>query len=584
MTRFIHVGSAICNSTLGYFHYLMKMIYSKNYWFFIASIILFSIVSCEKNKPDPNLANLDLLRGELQLCGNGEFGEVSFSESCSYETRETFNLAISLLHSFEYVEAEKAFVQVIDKDPDCAMAYWGVAMSIYHGLWAPPEQAVLEKGVKLLALADALPKTEKAAQYIAAISAFYTNWETVDNQTRKVAYAQKMKEMFEENWDDTEVAVFYALALRASAVPTDQSYSKQKEAGKILEELFQKEPNHPGIAHYIIHSYDYPELAELGLSTARRYANIAPNSAHAQHMPSHIFTRLGLWDESITTNLNSVSSAVCYAESIAPDSHWDEEVHAMGYLVYAYLQQGNNKLASEQFTYLKSFKEVFSPNFKIAYTAAAMPARIAVENKNWEEAASLELPQIADLNWDGYPWQKSLLHFAKALGNIHSNKLDVAEDELELLRSFESELTALNDKYKANQVAIQIKTVEAWIQLKKGNNEEAIALMSTASEMESLTAKHPVTPGEILPADELLGDLLLSLDKSEEALLVYELNLERRPNRFNGIYGAAIAARETGDIHKAIEHFKTLLILTENIDSDRQEITEAKVFLENNAI
>jgi len=560
------------------------MTHSKSLYILISATLFIFLHSCKDNAPKPNLANLELLRGDLQLCGDGQFGDVSFSESCSFETRETFNLAISLLHSFEYIEAEKAFVHVIDTDPDCAMAYWGVAMSIYHGLWAPPEKSVLEKGIKLLAVAEKLPKSEKAAQYLEAIGAFYKDWETVDNQTRKLAYAEKMKEMYEENTDDTEVAVFYALALRASAIPTDKTYSKQREAGKILDDLFQKEPNHPGIAHYIIHSYDYPELAELGLSTARRYADIAPNSAHAQHMPSHIFTRLGLWEESINTNINSAASATCYAESIAPGAHWDEEVHAMGYLVYAYLQTGNNKQANEQYNYLKSFKKIFPPNFKIAYTAAAIPSRIAVENKNWEEAATIELPQIAELDWRQFPWQKSLLHFARALGNIHIDNLESAEKELDLLRSFEKELVTLNDAYKANQVAIQIKTIEAWLQLKKGNREEALALMTTASEMESMTSKHPVTPGEILPADELLADMLLTLNKPLKALAAYEINLERRPNRFNGIYGAAVAAKQSGDLEKATRYFEALLKLTENTGSDRQEIAAAKTFLNKNTI
>lgn len=558
------------------------MKYLKNILILVSLIL--SLTACKKEKLKPNLAGLDLLRGELLLCGNGEFGEVSFSESCSYETRETFNLAISLLHSFEYIEAEKAFVKVIDKDPECAMSYWGVAMSIYHGLWAPPEQSVLEKGTKLLAVAKKLPKSKKAEQYIEAIGAFYKDWETVDNQTRKEAYAQKMQDMYQENKADTEVAIFYALALRASAVPSDKTYSKQREAGKILENLFKKEPNHPGIAHYIIHSYDYPELAELGLSTARRYADIAPNSAHAQHMPSHIFTRLGLWDESINTNLNSAASAICYAESIAPGAHWDEEVHAMGYLVYAYLQTGNNKLAYEQYDYLKTFKEIFPPNFKIAYTAAAIPARLAVENKNWKEAANIVLPQELEINWDKFPWQASLLHFAKALGNIHINNLESAQNELDLLRSFEHELITLEDAYKANQVAIQIRTIEAWMQLKKGNNGEAVSLMTTAADMESKTSKHPVTPGEILPADELLADMLLALNKPQEALTAYEVNLDRRPNRFNGIYGAAMAAKQSGDMEKATLYFESLLKQAENVDSDRPEIKEAKDFLKKNII
>ncbi|MCL6273292.1 hypothetical protein M3P19_04685 [Muricauda sp. 2012CJ35-5] len=547
-------------------------------------ISLLLISSCKKKQSAPNLASLDLKRGELLLCGNGEFGEVSFSESCSYETRGTFNLAISLLHSFEYIESEKAFVEVIDKDPTCAMAYWGVAMSIYHGLWAPPEQSVLEKGIKLLSVAKELPKSKKAQQYLDAIGAFYKDWETIDNQTRKQRYAQKMKLMYEAYPDDSEVAIFYALALRASALPSDKTYAIQRDAGKILEQLFVKEPNHPGIAHYIIHSYDYPELAELGLNTARRYADIAPNSAHAQHMPSHIFTRLGLWKESINTNLNSAESAICYAESIAPGAHWDEEVHAMGYLVYAYLQTSDNSSAIAQFNYLKSFEKIFPPNFKIAYTAAAIPSRIAVENKNWKEAAKIELPEIPELEWQEFPWQKALLHFSRALGNIHINELETAQEELNLLRSFEKELMTLNDSYKANQVAIQIKTIEAWIQLKEGNNEEALLLMTSAADMESKTSKHPVTPGEILPADELLGDMLLALNKPSEAMEVYELNLEKRPNRFNGLYGAAASAKQLGDIKKAKYYFEILLNQTKDINSDRKEILEAKEFLKQHTI
>ena len=552
--------------------------------FAVGLFMLSFFLGCKNNNQNIDLASLNLLRGNLQLCGNGQFGDVNFSESCSYETRETFNLAISLLHSFEYIEAEKAFVQVIDVNPDCAMAYWGVAMSIYHGLWAPPEQAVLEKGVKLLAIADKLPKSKKASEYINAIGTFYENWETIDNQTRKELYAQKMEEMFNDYMDDAEVAIFYALALRASAVPTDKSYAKQRTAGKILEGLFKKEPNHPGIAHYIIHSYDYPELAELGLSTARRYADIAPNSAHAQHMPSHIFTRLGLWNESISTNINSAASAVCYAQSIALDAHWDEEVHAMGYLVYAYLQTGENEKANEQYAYLKSFENIFPPNFKIAYSAAAIPARIAVENKNWEEATVLKLPKITGLEWEKFPWQQSLLHFAKALGAIHINNLIDAEKELSLLKSFKDELINLDDAYKANQVAIQIVTIEAWLKLENGELEEALRLMRNAVEMESLTSKHPVTPGEILPADELLADMLLKSNRPIEALDAYELNLKRRPNRFNGIYGAAIAAKHSKNKEKAIFYFEALLNLTKNAQTDRPEVFEAKVFLQQNKV
>ncbi len=542
-------------------------------------ILVLLFLGCKDHKSKADLASLNLLRGDLQLCGNGQFGDVSFSESCTYETRDTFNLAIALLHSFEYTEAEKAFVQVIDQDPECAMAYWGVAMSIYHGLWAPPPNTVLEKGSKLLEMAQKLPKSKKAEQYLDAIGAFYEDWETVDNQTRKERYAKKMGEMYNANSDDTEVAVFYALALRASAVPTDKTYKIQREAGQILEALFEKEPNHPGIAHYIIHSYDYPELAELGLNTARRYAEIAPNSAHAQHMPSHIFTRLGLWQESINTNINSASSATCYAESIAPGAHWDEEVHAMGYLVYSYLQTGNNENALEQYNYLKSFEEVFPPNFKIAYTAAAIPARIAIENKNWEEAAAIELPKNLGLAWESFPWEKSILHFTRAMGAIHTKDLNAAKNELNTLKSFQNELIQMSDAYKANQVGIQIKMTEGWLALANGNKEEALASMKMAVEMESKTSKHPVTPGEVVPADELYADMLLTMNKPQQALDAYELNLQRRPNRFNGIYGAAIAAKQSGNQEKANHYFNQLIELTKDSNSKRPEIVEANKFI-----
>ncbi|MBD0778982.1 hypothetical protein HPE56_14370 [Maribacter sp. ANRC-HE7] len=543
-------------------------------------LVLCFILGC-KNKSAPDLASLDLIRGDLQLCGNGEFGDVSFSESCSYETKATFNLAIALLHSFEYIEAEKAFVQVIDQDPECAMAYWGVAMSIYHGLWAPPPNEILIKGSRLLNVAKKLSKSTKAEQYLAAIGAFYEDWETVDNQTRKNRYAQKMKEMYQANPDDTEIAVFYALALRASAVPTDKTYKIQREAGKILEVLFEKEPNHPGIAHYIIHSYDYPELAELGLQTARRYAEIAPNSAHAQHMPSHIFTRLGLWEESIHTNIKSAASAVCYAESTAPGSHWEGEVHAMGYLVYSYLQIGDNTNAQELYTYLKSFKEVFPVNLSIAYTATAIPARIAMENKNWEAAATLELPKNLGLHWESFPWQKANLHFTRAMGAIHTEDLKAAEIELNTLRSFQEALIALDEGYKANKVRIQIKMAEAWLAFANGNEEEAISSMEMAVAMEGKTSKHPVTPGEIVPADELLGDLYLALNKPIEALTAYELNLKIHPNRFNGVYGAAVAAKQCGNQKKATYYFKQLIEMTKNSNSDRPELEEALKFIQS---
>ncbi len=547
-------------------------------------LLLLFILGCKDKTPkqNPALANLDLKRGELLLCSAEQFGEVSFSLDCNYEVRENFDLAISLLHSFEYDEAEKAFVKVIDADPECAMAYWGVAMSIYHELWAPPGPKELKKGTVLLEIAESLPKSERAELYLDAIKVFYKDWENVDHKTRELLYEKKMEQIYKTQKDDTESAIFYALAITSAADPNDKTYSNQKKAGTILQKLFKEKPNHPGIAHYIIHTYDYPEIAETALSTARRYAEIAPASAHAQHMPSHIFTRLGLWQESIDTNINSASSAVCYAESANPDANWAQEIHAMDYLVYAYLQQGNNKEVDEQNEYLRSMKKIFPLNdFAVAYTANAIPARIALENRQWAKAAKLERPNI-EFDWNKFPWSKSILHFARAIGSARSGDIASAEHELEIIQDFHVELLEMNSAeatYKAGQVLIEIKTTEAWIHLAKGNTNKALELMKLAAKLESETSKHPVTPGEVLPADELLGDMLLELDQPEEALEAYEVNLKGHPGRFNGIYGAAIAAKKSDNKEKTILYFNQLIELTKNSNSDRPEISEAKSYI-----
>jgi len=552
-------------------------------FFLLLFVLLASACKDKTPQPNPALASIDLLRGDILLCGTPQFGDVSFALECKYDVRETFDLAISLLHSFEYNEAEKAFVKVLDADPECAMAYWGIAMSIYHELWAPPGPKELKKGTQLLNIAKSLPKSERAERYIDAINVFYNDWEDTDHRTRELLYEKKMEQMYNSQSDDIEAAIFYALAITSAADPNDHTYSNQKKAGDILQQLFKEQPNHPGIAHYIIHTYDYPEIAETALSTARRYAEIAPASAHAQHMPSHIFTRLGLWEESVSTNINSVESAVCYAESVNPDANWSQEIHAMDYLVYAYLQQGKNEQVDKQNAYLKSMKKIFPlDHFAVAYTANAIPARIALENRQWEKAAQLQLPTL-ELNWDNFPWEKSILHFARALGSARSGDIVSAENELKILQGFHKELLEMNTaeaNYKAGQVRIEIKTTEAWINLAKGNNDEALTLMTLAAKLESETSKHPVTPGEVLPADELLGDLLLALNKPEDALNAYETNLKGHPNRFNGIYGAAIAARDIGNTEKASLYFSQLIELTKDSNSNRFELAEAIAYID----
>ncbi len=549
-------------------------------YFVLIILFLFLFVGCKNKTPNPALATIDLKRGALLLCSTESFGEVDFSLSCSYETREIFDLALSLLHSFEYAEAEKAFVQVIDMDPDCAMAYWGVSMSIFHSLWMQADLGYLEKGKQLLKIANTLPKSDLEKDYLDAISVFYEDWESTDQRTRQRLYEQKMANLYNKHKGDTEAAVFYALAIRAAADPKDKTYARQKKSGKILEDLFVEKPNHPGIAHYIIHNYDYPELASKALATARRYAEIAPASAHAQHMPSHIFTRLGLWQESIKTNINSASSATCYAESVNPNATWAQEVHAVDYLVYAYLQEGDNASARKLALEMSEVHEVFpKDHFAATYALTAIPVRMALENKAWEKASKLEFPSI-NFPWQELPWETALLHFGKALGFARTNNAVAAEKELKILETLHQNLIDAKEAYKAAQVNVQVHAAKAWVSLAKGEQATALLWMRKAADLESKTSKHPVTPGEVVPADELLGDMLLELNKPKEALTAYEVNLKGHPNRFNGLYGAAIAAKETGNKEKATQYFKQLLALTKKIDSSRPEIKEAKKYMQ----
>ena len=547
---------------------------------FVCVLSLFFGIACQINKPEPisELDSVDLLRGEPVLCGGDQFGKVSFYFTCKNSLRKSFNTAVSLLHSFEYDEAEKAFAKVIDGDPNCAMAYWGAAMSIINHPKFGPTSDGFEKGRKILGAAKNLHKSTREQEYFDAVNAYYQNdWIETSHLERARKMEQKVEEIYSNYQDDTEAAIFYALSLFATADVTDKTYSVQKKAGKILESLFPDQPNHPGIAHYIIHHYDNPDLAKLALPTARKYADIAPGSSHAQHMPSHIFTRLGLWDESIQSNINSAESARCYAIETEMDGNWHYEIHALDYLVYAYLQKGDNAQANELYEYWQTIDNEHLEG-KSPYNFGAIPARMFVENKQWEPASKLSLHK-SNHPWDQHPWESAILHFTRALGSARTGDISSTERELSILNSLHQQLVDKKDKYRANQVKIQVTASEAWMHFARGNHPKAVALMREAVDLEEKTGKHPVTPGEIVPAPELLGDMLLELNKPEEALDAYELNLQGHPNRFNGIYGAAVAAKEVGDKAKAKMYFESLLKLVESSNSNRREIEEAKSFL-----
>lgn len=521
-------------------------------------------------------AGLNLKHGDIVACGppEKEFGTVQFTSICPEKTQKNFNLGIALLHSFEYDEAEKAFAKVIDADPSCAMGYWGVAMCNYHQVWpSPPLDEEMQKGAKAIAIAQSLrPATGIAADYINAITLFYKDWTHTTHKARGLDYEKAMEEMYKKYPGDKEVSIFYALALVAVADPADKTYSNQLKAGKILEAFYPGQPNHPGIVHYIIHSYDSPPLAHLALDAARKYAAIAPSSAHAQHMPSHIFTRLGLWDEAIQSNTAAAASAKCYAENTGLAGHWDEELHAIDYLVYAYLQKGENRKAKEQVDYLAGFNNVSPVNFKVLYAFAASPARYYLENKMWKEAAVMEMQK--GFPWAKFPWQKAIIHFTRLLGHANTGNAALAKKELDTMRQLYDTIVAQKDMYKAGQVQIQIKTGEAWISYAEGNVEAALHQMTEAVSMEDKTEKAPVTPGEVLPAKQLLADMLMNAGDFKAALVAYEEDLAKHPNRFNSLYGAAKASEKITEKAKAEKYYRQLLLIAGN--STRPEIREAK--------
>jgi tetratricopeptide (TPR) repeat protein len=549
--------------------------------FFI--LFLSPLISCREKHKTPSkesINEMDLKRGAVIACGfpDKKLGSVAFEMSCSGET-EDFNLAMELLHSFEYDEAEKVFAKIIDKEPDCAMAYWGVAMSNFHPLWAPPSEPELKKGTQAIKIAQAITKKSKREEaYINAIAAFYDDWDKIDHYSRCLRFEKAMEKLRTEYSTDKEAAIFYALALDAAAAPTDSSLDRQKKAGEILNALYPAEPDHPGIIHYIIHTYDYPQLAQMALPAARKYASVAPSSAHALHMPSHIFTRLGLWDECIQSNLASVASGRCYAEAAGIKGHWDEELHGMDYLMYAYLQKGENQLAKQQWDYLNEINAVYPINFKVAYAFAAIPSRYVLENKSWKEAANLQM-HYSNFPWKDFQWQEAIVHFARLIGFVHIGNRDAAKAELKELNLIHDRLVEQKDTYKAGQVQIQIGTSEAWLRFKEGMNKEALMLMNQAADAEDKTVKHPVTPCEVIPARELLGDLLLQMNKPGEALEAYEMDLKKHPNRFNGLYGAGLAAERAGDPQKAGMYYRQLLSMVNPAGSARPELIPAKQFL-----
>ncbi|PYO55950.1 MAG: hypothetical protein DMD83_16995 [Candidatus Rokuibacteriota bacterium] len=481
----------------------------------------------------------------------------------------SFDRAVALLHSFWYGAAVKAFSELGSNDPGCAMAHWGVAMSLWYPLWEPPSAAVLKQGGEAVQKAKAIGgKTDRERDYIGAIETFYRDADKLDHRTRALAYEAAMERVYTKYPDDREAAIFYALALDATQLPTDKTYANALKAGQILEKVFAEQPNHPGVAHYIIHSYDYPPLSARALDAARRYAKIAPSAPHALHMPSHIFTRRGLWEESIQSNASAAAAAKSDADA-------QGQLHAMDYMVYAHLQLAQDGKAWRVVEETVTFGKIERETAATAYAQASIPARYVLELRRWSQAAALPVLSRPER----YTHAEGITHFARALGAARTGDIAAARREVERLQALRDTLVQAKQGYWADQVEVQRRAAAGWLAWAEGQPEEAVALMRRAADLEDSTEKHPVTPAAVLPARELLGDLLAELNQPALAVREYEASLQREPNRFNGLYGAARTAELSGDLTKAKAFYAKVVELGSQADTGRPELAAARAFL-----
>jgi tetratricopeptide (TPR) repeat protein len=475
-------------------------------------------------------------------------GHVHFPSSCRADLQPAFERGVALLHSFAYAEAAQAFAAVAAEDPACAMAQWGIAMSNYHVIWGPPTPAEFASGKAAADKATALASrvTPRERDYVAAIAAYYQG-DGVPHPTRVVAFEKAQAQVAERYPDDHEAAILHALALLGVAYnsPPDKTYARQKQAAEILNRLLPLEPDHPGIAHYMIHSFDYPELAELALPAARAYSKIAPSAPHALHMPSHIFTRLGMWKESIESNLASAQVAQAWVARTHPGATAFDALHAMDYLEYAYLQTGQDDRARALVDSVALVTRFDVPSFAAGYALAAIPARYALERRAWKEAAALTV-RPSSYPWGDYRYAEAIVHFARAVGAARSGEMASARAAIDSLTVIHKELQGRKGFDWATQVEIQRRAAAAWLARAQRHDDDALALMRSAAALEDSTDKHPVTPGAVLPAREQLGDLLLEVGKPDQALREYQASLRTAPARFNSYLGASRAAALAG--------------------------------------
>ena len=500
--------------------------------------------------------------------GGGEgIGRVAFPTSCAGEAQAHWERGVAMLHSFWFQEAERTFQQAAAADPSCPMPHWGIAMTLLGNPFTgvSPSPAALDRALASARRADSLARTPREQAYARAALALYEAHDTRPHRARMQAHEEAMRAVHAAHPDDAEAAIFLARAMIANAPPTDLSYTRQLEAAALLEPLFRDRPEHPGLAHYTIHAFDAPPIAARALDAARRYADIAPDAPHALHMPSHIFTRLGHWDESIETNRRSAAAE--------PDSN--AAVHPMDYLVYAYLQQGRDAEARRVVDRAVQNSDRFYGGI-IGYNFAAMPARLALERGAWADAARLRVAP----NAPGYV--RAVTHFARAVGAARAGAAGNAAEDADALAALADSLGAAGEAYWATVVRAQATAAEAWIAHAAGETEDALRLAAEAAALEETVEKHPVTPGPLLPARELLGDLLMEAGRPADALAAYRATLTREPNRARTLHGAARAAAAAGDRDAAADYYRQLLALMDRADPDRPEPSAARAYLARN--
>jgi tetratricopeptide (TPR) repeat protein len=503
-----------------------------------------------------------------------DLGRVHFETSCTPQAQEKFDRGLAMVHSFFYPDSVQAFTEAAAADPQCAIAYWGIAISSRpNPLILPLTTAVLKNGLEAVEKGKTIgAKTERERDWLAAIELYYRDYDKVDQTTRGLSYEKEMERLAQKYPDDPEAAAFYALALNETALPSDKTYAKQLKAGAILEKIAATLPEHPGVLHYLIHTYDYPPLAKRGLDAANKYAGVAPAAQHAQHMPAHTYSMIGLWAQSVASNTKSRAIAQQQAARLWPGATHPGEPHHLDFMVYALLQMGQEGRAKQLRDDSIAVKKL-GFEYLPSYTAlAAVPARFALERQAWKEAAVLE-PRGSQ-----FAQAESITYFARAIGSARSGDLAAADREVDKLKELRAALDRANQSYWAEQVEIQMLAASAWIAHAKGEKEEALKFMRAAADVEDKSEKHIAMENRLYPTRELLGDLLLEQQQPGPALTEYETSLESTPNRLRGLYGAAKAAEAASQPEKATAYFRKLVELTKDADTDRVEVREAKAY------